>query len=119
MQQLVNTAAWLAGLVAVVALAWRGRRWRRYGTDGLPESRVARHRYGDPSTWPLLLLGIWMLISAALRISQDPTGPRRVIEVAALVVGAVALIAGVTGLLIQRQWNRRRSGEGTNRRSFP
>jgi hypothetical protein len=108
-------AAWLAGVAAALAAAWMGRRWRRSGTDALPGSRVARHRYGDPSTWPLLLGGLAMLTSAALRISQDPTGPRRVIEVVALVVGAVALTVGVAGLLIQRHWNRRRSGEGTDR----
>ncbi len=98
------TAAWLAGVAAALAAAWMGRRW---------------HRYGDPSVWPLLLGGLAMLTSAALRISQDPTGPRRVIEVVALVVGAVALSVGVAGLLIQCHWNRRRSGERTDRRSSP
>jgi hypothetical protein len=112
------TAAWLAGLAAAaLAAGWMGRRWRRYGADALPGSRVARHRYGDPSTWPLLLLGISMLTSAALRISQDPTGRRRIIEVVALVVGAVALTVGVAGLLVQRHWNRRQSEGGTDRRS--
>ena len=112
------TAAWLAGMAAALAATWIGRRWRRYGTEALPGSRVARHRYGDPSTWPLLLLGISMLASAALRLSQDPTGRRRVIEVVALVVGAVALTVGVAGLRVQRHWNRRRSGEGADRRPF-
>jgi peptidoglycan/LPS O-acetylase OafA/YrhL len=98
------TAAWLAGVAGAPAGDWMGRRWRRYG---------------DPSIWPLLLGGLAMLAIAALRISQDPTGPRRLIEVVALVVGAVALTVGVAGLVIQRHWNRRRAGERTDRRSSP
>jgi hypothetical protein len=112
------TAAWLAGVAAVLVAFWMGRRWRRYGADAPPGSRVARYGYGDPSTWPLLVGGLAMLTSAALRISQDPTGPRRLIEVVALVVGAVALTVGVAGVLIQRHWNRRRTGDGTDRHPF-
>ena len=114
--------AWLVGLVAVLALAWRRRRWRRVGPDAPPGSRVARHQhlYRAAIDWPLLLLTGLLLIANGISIaSRDPPGHDPVIGRVGIVLGAVGFAVGVGGLLLERRWNRRQSGEGTDRHSSP
>ena len=75
--------AWLVGLVvALVALTWRRRRWRRVDADAPPGSRVARHRYlyEVANGWPwLALTGLLLIANGASIASRDPTGRERVI----------------------------------------
>jgi hypothetical protein len=116
------TVAWLAGLVAVLAMAWERRRWRRPGPGAPPGARVARHRLLSEAAngWPwLALTGLLLIANGASIASRDPTDLDRVIGRAGIVLGAVGLAGGVGGLLLERHWNRRRSGERTDRRSSP
>jgi predicted MFS family arabinose efflux permease len=116
------TAAWLVGLVAVLALTWRRRQWRRVGAGPPSGSRVARHRhlYEAANGWPWMALTSLLLIANGANIaSLDPTGRDRVIGRAGIVLGAIGLAGAVGGLLLERHWNRPRSGEGTDRRPSP
>jgi hypothetical protein len=112
--------AWLAGLVAVLALAWRLRRWRRVDADAPPGSRVTRHRllYEAANGWPwMALTGLLLIANGASIASRDPTDFDRVIGRAGIVLGAIGLAGAVGGLLLERHWNRSRSGGGTDRLS--
>ena len=69
-------AAWLVGLVAVLALAWRQRRWRRVGAGGPPGSRVARNRHLSEAAngWPwMALTSLFLLANGANIAGRDPT----------------------------------------------
>lgn len=104
--------AWLVGLVVALALAWRTRRWRRFDSDAVPGSRVARHQqlYRAANIWPVMVLtGLGMLGNGASIASHDPTGQERMLGRTGMVLGAVGLVVGVGGLLLEWRWNRRRS----------
>ena len=104
---------WLVGLVAVLALTWRRRQWRRVGAGPPSGSRVARHRhlYEAANSWPWMALTSLLLIANGANIaSGDPTGRDRVIGRAGIVLGAIGLAGAVGGLLLERRWNRRRHG---------
>jgi predicted MFS family arabinose efflux permease len=114
-------AAWLVGLVAVLALTWRRRRWRRAGTDAPPGSRVARHQhlYEAANVWPwMALTGLLLIAQGASIASRDPTGQERALGKTGIVLGAIGLAVGVAGLLIEWHWNRGQS-EGKDRHSSP
>ena len=113
--------AWLVGLVALLALTWRRRRWPRVGAGAPPGSLVARHRHLSEAanSWPWMALTSLLLIANGASIaSRDPTGRDRVISRVGIVLGAIGLAAAVGGLLLERHWNRRRSEDGTDRRPF-
>jgi hypothetical protein len=116
-----GTVAWLAGLAAVLAVLWMGRRWRRDGAAAAPGSRVARHQrlYRADSPWPLLLTGVLMIVNGAHIASRDPTGHDRVMGRAGIVLGVVGLAIGGGWLVAERRWNRRRPGGGTDQRPSP
>jgi hypothetical protein len=112
--------AWLVGVVAVLALAWERRRWRRPSSGAPPGARVARHRLLSEAAngWPwLALTGLLLIANGASIASRDPTDLDRVIGRAGIVLGAVWLAMGVGGLLLEGRWNRSRSGGGTDRLS--
>jgi predicted MFS family arabinose efflux permease len=114
--------AWLVGLVALLALAWRRQRWRRVDAGAPSGSRVARHRhlYEAANSWPwMALTGLLLIANGASIASRDPTGRDRVIGRVGIVLGAIGVAAAVGGLLLERRWNRPRSGEGTDRRPSP
>jgi predicted MFS family arabinose efflux permease len=115
------TAAWLAGVVVVLALAWWRRRWPRVGAGAPAGSRVARHQhlYDAANGWPLMALtGLLLIANGASIASRDPAGRERVLGRVGIVLGAIGLAGGVAGLLLEHHWNRRRSRDGTDRRRF-
>jgi hypothetical protein len=74
--------AWLVGVVAVLALAWERRRWRRPSPGAPPGARVARHRLLSEAAngWPwLALTGLLLIANGASIASRDPTDLDRVI----------------------------------------
>jgi predicted MFS family arabinose efflux permease len=114
--------AWLVGVVAVLALAWERRRWRRPSPGAPPGARVARHRLLSEAAngWPwLALTGLLLIANGASIASRDPTDLDRVIGRAGIVLGAIGLAGAVGSLLLERHWNRSRSGGGTDRHSSP
>jgi hypothetical protein len=71
------------------------------------------------STWPPLLVAVLPILNGAIIASRTPPAVNRMIGRVGIVLGVVGLAVGIGGLLLERRWNRHRSGGRTNQPPSP